>query len=110
MRQPKNDAEQIKKACIEVLNINPDDIHMFIDKKSKLVTDNYHLHFKNKSKALSDSLDAHGVEKLNNEYGQFLIFYSGHGKTVGTKTFGIDEDGNDIDLEKFVTDISVRRN
>ena len=37
--------------------------------------------------------------KKRSEYGQYIIFYSGHGKIVEGETMGIDKNGDDIKLE-----------
>jgi len=108
LTQPKNDAEEFKKTCIELLKIKPEDIHMFIDQKSKSITDTYNFHFKSRAIALCDTLDDKGVPKISHEYGQFIIFYSGHGKIFDARTMGIDQEGENIDIEKFVTDIGCR--
>ena len=46
--------------------------------------------------------------KKRSEYGQYIIFYSGHGKIVEGETMGIDKNGEDIKIEFFVTKIGSK--
>ena len=44
------------------------------------------------------------------QQGIYIIYYSGHGRLVNGKTMGVDKDGKNIDLEKFVYEISQLKN
>ena len=41
MPQPKNDAEEFKKICIEMLNIKPENVELMIDQYAQDINDRY---------------------------------------------------------------------
>ena len=52
------------------------------------------------------------ISKLDpaNFYGQFFIYYSGHGRMCNGVTYGVTQFNDDINLDKLVFDLAIRRN
>ena len=86
--------------CKNQLNIKDSDIAMLFDKTAIEIKDKYKKFLLNSSKEAAE----------NYEIAQYFIYYTGHGRIVGTNTMGVDQDNCDIDLEKMIRDIAVRKN
>jgi len=61
-----------------------------IDKTSDIVNETFKKHIKAYAKKMKDKTDDDSQLKTKNDYGVFIIFYSGHGRIIDGKTMGID--------------------
>ncbi len=43
-------------------------------------------------------------------FSMFFIYFSGHGRMIDGRTIGVDPYDKDTPLEKFVKDLSIKRN
>ena len=98
--QSKNDVDAVYKICTDLLNIKKEDIKVLIDMPVKEIMSEY-----------EDFLEFPARKLVRDEkFGQFFIYYSGHGRTEGAYTMGIDKNDQNINLDRMVIDIACRKN
>ena len=98
--QVKNDIEAVYKICIELLNLKESDIKVLNDKTTEEIEAEYEEFIE---------LPARKADR-EKKFGQYFIYYSGHGRIEGAYNMGIDKNDNDINLDKMVIDIACRKN